>query len=206
MGQFKKTMGLSYPPTGDAMKTWTFWDWLTYVGIWLAAIIAALDAGLKNAPSLAATMPDFGSWPIWPFIPLLLLLASGLIFAVRLFAKPVSKKYPQWPDSYAPDEIISKDFLNEHVVLDGHRYIRCRFENCTYVYNGTTAIQMSGCAFSGSIIFKSDNPAVVGAFALMYAFKNKVADLSVKLENSNSTLEPISPQEPQSPQGSKRDQ
>ncbi len=71
-----------------------------------------------------------------------------------------------WPDPYRPITVIGKIFRNERVVLDGHSYAHCTFANVTFVYNGTTPVQLSNNHIQGCWV-TSDTPAVIGAWALL---------------------------------------
>ena len=49
----------------------------------IAAVIMAIEAGLKNAPTLRGKLPAFATSEIWNFIPLVLLTIAGGIWAYR---------------------------------------------------------------------------------------------------------------------------
>ena len=66
---------------GLDIKNWGLWEWIAAASVFLAALIVALDAGLKDAPALAAEMPALLRSSIWPYTPLaLLLIAFGVAF------------------------------------------------------------------------------------------------------------------------------
>lgn len=57
-----------------------FWDVLAYAVIFVAAVMLAVDTGIKQNVRLAAHMPDFLEGPLWGFTPLVLLLVgAGLV-------------------------------------------------------------------------------------------------------------------------------
>lgn len=69
--------------------------------------------------------------------------------------------FPKWPDPYSPISVIGRTFKNTEVPLDGHSYAHCTFEDVTFSYNGTTAVQISTSEINGFSI-KSDNAGVLG--------------------------------------------
>ncbi|MCO6419679.1 hypothetical protein JYK14_26435 [Siccirubricoccus sp. KC 17139] len=71
-----------------------------------------------------------------------------------------------WPEPYSPITIIGKTFRNERVILDGYSYVRCKFTNVTFVYNGTTPVQLSNNVIQGCFV-ASDMAAISGAWALL---------------------------------------
>lgn len=58
-------------------------------------------------------------------------------------------------------EIANQPFLNCDVLLDGRRYLACKFTNVTFVYNGGDAGGFDGeCLFGGSLGFRTGEPKV----------------------------------------------
>jgi hypothetical protein len=47
--------------------------------------------------------------------------------------------------------VYRKTFTNEEVVLDGHHFIDCTFENVTFVYNGTAPFGMDRAVSKGEV-------------------------------------------------------
>lgn len=54
----------------------------------IAAVIMAIEAGLRNAPTLRGKLPTFVSSEIWNFIPLVLLTIAGAIWVYLEFSPP----------------------------------------------------------------------------------------------------------------------
>ena len=154
------------------MREWKFWDWTGYLALFFAVLFLALVEGVKKLPEDYA--PDFMGWSIWAFLPLLLFtLGSVTLFLKQLGwigVKSEKNKFLPWPEPYTPTLVIEKKFINERVVLDGRAFYKCEFHNVTYVYNGTTTIQISGCDLRGRIRYDSDNPAVKGTILLLDTF------------------------------------
>lgn len=74
--------------------------------------------------------------------------------------------------------------------MDGYSYGSCTFENVTFVYNGTTAPQFSGNKVTGSVDFKSENPAVFGTVALLKGFGLLDPSLTLNLSPGSAIGEP----------------
>jgi hypothetical protein len=66
------------------MASWKFWEWVAYACLFVAAVIVATDAGIKNAPTLSPHLPDWMGGEYWSFAPLLLLTLSGIIFLAKV--------------------------------------------------------------------------------------------------------------------------
>ena len=41
------------------LRHWTFWEWVAYVALFVAALIVAADTGFKESPDVMARLPDF---------------------------------------------------------------------------------------------------------------------------------------------------
>lgn len=65
------------------MAGWTFWEWVAYGGLLVAAIILAADAGIKIEPELMQTLPAWLFSPYFAFSPLVLIIMSSVILAVK---------------------------------------------------------------------------------------------------------------------------
>ena len=64
------------------MQHWTFWDRLTYVCIWVAAVIIAADTAIRLSPGLVQHL-EFLHGPVWGFAPLTIMIVGALILSVR---------------------------------------------------------------------------------------------------------------------------
>jgi hypothetical protein len=106
--------------------------------------------------------------------------------------KVIDSQFRKWPDPYSPELIRGKHFINQRVNLDGHRYYECSFENITFVYNGTTAVQVQKCKFTGGIMLASDNVAVTGAFFAAHAFGLTKDVRIVGIDPALNRIEPLS--------------
>jgi len=51
------------------MRHWTFWEWVAYAGIFVAALIIAADTGFRLAPDVMANLPAFFHSAWWGFAP-----------------------------------------------------------------------------------------------------------------------------------------
>jgi hypothetical protein len=81
-------------------------------------------------------------------------------------SEPQKQGFSVWPDPYNPIMVLGRTFRNEKVLIDGHSYRDCKFYNVTFLYNGTTPIQITHSEI-GSTWVESENPAVIGTFILL---------------------------------------
>src|SRR5258707_661452 len=65
------------------MGEWGFWEWLGYATISVAALMIALDQGIKQSPDLNARFGRLLATRLWAFTPFTLILVSGIIIAAR---------------------------------------------------------------------------------------------------------------------------
>jgi hypothetical protein len=104
------------------MKEWSFWDCMAYAGLALAVVIEAAEAGLKNAPQVAAKIPDIFPSVIAPFIPLGLVVVATLILLLRYgpHRRPPDNPHPRLETyirlqfhhgAQEPDRIDSKNIF-----------------------------------------------------------------------------------------------
>lgn len=157
------------------MKEWGPWDWIAFSALWIGAAILAADAAIKGSKTFRENLGWLIAKPLWPFLPLIFvglgtaiyLLGSVNIIPFATKAKQEVFAFQKWPAPYHPEVITGERFVNSEVLLDGKSYIRCTFENVTFKYNGTTAIQLTNNRILGKITFSTDNPAVLGAMFLL---------------------------------------
>jgi hypothetical protein len=153
------------------MRNGDFWGWLAYGSLWVAGSIIAADAGIKMASDLQDRVPLFkrliGS-RLWPFTPLILLIAATLI----LFSKEyglVGSSDITFPWHNQPPHIMvtDKTFRNEIVLLDGHFYKNCKFYNVTFEFNGAEPTGLEHNDIFAPIVLKTQNPSV-GTVMLLF--------------------------------------
>jgi len=58
-------------------------DFLSYAVFFIAAVLLAVDTGIKQSSELSARAPAFMKGPLWGFAPLFLLVIAGLIWIVK---------------------------------------------------------------------------------------------------------------------------
>ena len=181
------------------MREWKFWEWVAYSAIFIAALLLAVDTGLRMSPTLMTELPTgFLHSPWWGFAPLGLLLIATTVFLKRAFGwignddKKSSIQKLHWPNPYTPISVVGKKIANERVPVDGHSYYKCDFTNVTLVYNGTTPIQMANCDFHGVTLFHSDSQPVLGTLVLLYGMGAMRPDFKIDFGPQN-VVTPISP-------------
>ncbi len=177
------------------MSKWSFFEWVAYAGMFIAALIIAADQGVKLSPDLLQQFSGVVHSPYWALAPLVLIVLATATLISREFGwigKSVpsikAAQFPDWPEPYSPITVIGKKFINEMVKLDGYSYNKCTFQNVTLVYNGTTAIQFANNVVQG-VRFHSDNKAVLGTFAMLYAFGMLRKEFTVE-SSGGGVLEP----------------
>ncbi|HZR61367.1 MAG TPA: hypothetical protein VFA80_10515 [Xanthobacteraceae bacterium] len=179
------------------MSDWGFWEWVAYAVLFVAALILAMDQGLKMAPDLASAAKGLLGSPAWAFSPLILvLLATGILFSRQMGWIGSSKMeiaFVKWPEPYRPTIVSGRVFSNERVPLDGIDYDHCVFTNVTLVYNGTTPVRMSNNTFNGTIRLSSDNQAVGGGFMLAYSFAGGGVPIQLDSLPPSSHITPLQP-------------
>ena len=84
-----------------------------------------------------------------------------------------------WPEPYRPIPIVGKKFRNEKVVLDGHSYSDCDFENVTLVYNGTTPIYFGRNAYTQPILYEIGSRPGFQVAALLFGTGALVRSITI---------------------------
>jgi hypothetical protein len=178
------------------MPDWGFFEWLTYASIGIAAVILVLDQSIKGSSEMMTTFSKLLSSKFWNFAPLALIAISVVLLVAHQVGligvkseSKISVQFQKWPKDYKPIAIVGKSFTNEKVLMDGYSYVDCEFNNVTFVYNGTTAIQMVGSKIAGPIRFDSENPAVMGTILLLKGFGAIGDNFKVDI-GPNNRLEP----------------
>ena len=142
---------------------------LTVICITVAGIVEAGEQALKDAPRIAAFFPAFLSGSFWHYIPLLFLIAAGVIWAI---GRVVPSKQPtegktgmDWRDAFRNPrwEIVSDHrYHNDSVVVDGKSFRDCRFVNSKLLFHGIAPTEFIGTTqFEGSVELTTDNPAII---------------------------------------------
>src|SRR5271165_1878775 len=65
------------------MRNWSFWEWIAYATLAMAAAIEAAEGGLKGAPTLAAKLPTILPPEIMSFVPLGLVVFSTFLLLIQ---------------------------------------------------------------------------------------------------------------------------
>lgn len=83
------------------MKNWGFWDWVSYLCVGAAILIAALDEALKRSKTMAPSLPDWMSSTLWVFVPVVLFIIGSVIFVVRAWRHKPPSSGPNISDAQA---------------------------------------------------------------------------------------------------------
>lgn len=121
----------------------------------------------------------------WVIIIGLFLLSFALIAITYLLAslqknsvlteatKEVKVKEGELKQPFEPNnfdslvDVRNRNFTNEKVLLDGFRYVGCKFTNVKFIYNGTAYADFSHNTIVGSFHFSSENVSISVTCALM---------------------------------------
>lgn len=130
-------------------------NWLQ-LGLWVVAAVIYIS----RLPFVKKRIPKWGVFSSNKAIGVIIvfgLIATGISFYLNYRERP-------WEYRRGENliEVRNRTYKNEKVVLDGHRYQDCVFENVTFVYNGTADIDFSHNKIGGSRGFETSNPAVSG--------------------------------------------
>lgn len=93
------------------MSDWKPWDWLGYALLFLAAFIMALQGGLKDAPAVAALMPNFFSSEIMAFVPLIFLCLATAAFLFQHVIRSSHERISTKPSAASPLKMHTADSL-----------------------------------------------------------------------------------------------
>lgn len=78
------------------------------------------------------------------------------------------------------EEIVGKIFRNETVVLDGKKYIRCKFKSVTFQYNGTAAFSFIQNEVADTVLIKTQNPGIYNL--MLFLEEAKLLSTGLKIE------------------------
>jgi len=99
-------------PSGEdsVMAHWTYWEWVAYAVLFIAALIIAADTGFKQAPELMEKLPAFFHSTWWGFAPLAFVLLATVILVGREF-EWFGRRSPAPEQTSAPQIIDTNLFL-----------------------------------------------------------------------------------------------
>jgi hypothetical protein len=152
------------------LRHWALWEWIAYGALWMGALIVASETGFKTEPEVMARMPEFIHSAVWGFAPLVLVVLATVILLLRQFGWLKGTQVPAAPSySNKKETIAKKHFMNERVVIDGKSFVECKFQNVTFVYNGTAPFDFISSEFRGFSL-ASDNPGINDMVRLLHEF------------------------------------
>src|SRR5581483_9843281 len=95
------------------MRRWTFWEWIAYAGLYVGAVILAIDTGFKLSPDLTA--PAFLHSPWWGFAPAVLITFSTGVLLLREFGYSPKDRKPMAVPALEPlgDKAETPTLANE---------------------------------------------------------------------------------------------
>jgi len=75
-----------------AVTKWTFWEWVAYAALFVAAMIIAADQAIKMEPDLRQRLEIVVANPIWAFAPIALILLATGIFIGRNWERKTTRQ------------------------------------------------------------------------------------------------------------------
>ena len=87
------------------MREWGFWEWLAYACIAVAAIALAVDQAAKGSPALADKLAVILDTGVWHYMPLFLVIVSGITVIANQFG-------------FVGSNNVAKNPLSEHSNLE----------------------------------------------------------------------------------------
>jgi hypothetical protein len=143
--------------------------------------IALLDAGIVTLVGLGLTW----IWKHWiqgrpvPYTVLfwlgVFLAALALVSLLQWQLRP--KPGPPAPAQGPLTQVRGRIFRNETVLLDGHDYAACEFENCRFQFEGGSYLISQDCRIRGTRTFVCRLAVVNGALLLMRHLQIKLEDV-----------------------------
>jgi hypothetical protein len=94
-------MDMHFMRKTGTLRHWTFWEWVAYVALFVAALIIAADTGFRESPDVMARLPEFFHSEWWGFAPAALVVAATIILLLREFVFS-NNKLPQQATSFLP--------------------------------------------------------------------------------------------------------
>lgn len=96
-------------------------------------------------------------------------MGAGVVYYKSRPSKTVDALHEKWGTT-EKIPIIGKTFINERVLLDGHSYTNCTFQNVRLIYNGTAPFDLVNITFKGAVI-ASDKPKIQGLLLIFKELK-----------------------------------
>jgi hypothetical protein len=169
-------MDIHFLRRAGTLRHWTFWEWVAYVALFVAALIIAADTGFKESPDVMARLPEFFHSEWWGFAPAVLVVAATIILLLREFVFKPRQQTTPFPlparDGSEPSEISTPTVIQPTIkrglyvgeILAGFDKLREDYviEISIRAYNGTGE-PISLSATTGAILYATEAlpPAVL---------------------------------------------
>lgn len=144
--------------------------WSEKLFVFCIAVTAVVEAGqqaLKDAPALAALVPKVFRGNFWNYVPLVFLIAAGVIWLFgRLVpsartTESVSDLRKAWRNPRL--ELVSgQTYINKTIEVDGKSFRDCIFENVTFMFHGTAPVDFVDTnRITGGFSIDTDHPVAM---------------------------------------------
>lgn len=156
------------------MRHWTFWEWIAYVALFVAALIVAADTGFRESPDVMARLPEFFHSEWWGFAPAALVVVATIILLLREFVVSNNKFHQKATSNTASatahDRInpAQKTFANVRInihdllppawrIIDSKDFIECDIIGpANVLIEGKSSILNSGYATVDFVLIRQD--------------------------------------------------
>jgi|SRR5215469_3987800 len=165
------------------MDIGTIVSWIQ-LGVWVIGGVLYVCRILRGRTPMPATVNRILSTRILSSnVTLGVVIISGIVLSgfslyvshhppekVKIVEKVVEKPYRfEWHGHVDFTRVVSKTFESQSVLLDGMSYRYCKFNNVTFIWNGTAPFQFDHNIVTGNYGYYTDNMAILVTAALLAA-------------------------------------
>ncbi len=95
----------------------------------------------------------------------------------------INERFPTVDWDKPLDNVFGQTYMNETVSMDGRHFIKCTFDNVTYLYNGTRPTELTDCKIAlhdgkTNTAVNTDNPVIGNLIQLL----NELGIFKTKLD------------------------
>jgi hypothetical protein len=106
-------------------------------------------------------------------------IVAGLLLCGWGFYRSLSM-VPGFDAEARQEPVTDQIFMNQEVVLDGKAFIRCKFQNVSYIIKGEKPFSLRHCESWGPIVVKTDNMAMWSLLAFQKATHSLRDDIRIE--------------------------
>jgi hypothetical protein len=99
-------------------------------------------------------------WSITFTIGLVVFATTLVIYDHLIGSNQQAKTVPLGWATYQKQQIVSKSFNNEKIIVDGKSFISCSFKNVTFEYNATAPFDIINSSLDGQLLLDTTSPPI----------------------------------------------